>query len=96
MNVLPEEILLELGIVRAWQGMETLERVALGMAYTVVVRLSGLEGTSLCASYAEDSCWRLWLQLTGMQCSAWFLLSSHLYLYMTGPPSGLNQASQCG
>ena len=30
MNVLPEETVLELGIVRAWQGMETLER---GMLY---------------------------------------------------------------
>ena len=33
MNVLPEETVLELGIVRAWQGMETLERVALRMTY---------------------------------------------------------------
>ena len=63
MNVLPEETVLELGIVRAWQGMETLERVALRMTYgcgSKAFRSGGHKLVCILYKTVAAATWRLW------------------------------------
>ena len=47
-KVRPAEMVQETGIVRAWQGMDKLERVALLTKMDLVVMHLGLVGTSWC------------------------------------------------